>query len=581
MSDASVKAIDGRAVVKVGGSELLAPIAAQAQNALDQINDFTTGPSGPANSTYATSVKVTQEAQTTNKSAIVADAALGGTFAYKAGNYSFLISSDIRRGIAIPATGDPSGSQGAWLRIGVQAYDPRWFGAKGDGQTDDTVAIQAALDLCHATGGGTVTFSVGNYKTTAALNVPGTVSINGYGQFSRIIANVCHGFNLLSSDVIGPRRIANIWIQGNGSDAFAGINIAQSFPLRATGVVIENCYISFFGDGILSKGLWHSTIRTNTINQVHRGIFLYNRNVKVMVQDNRVTKGTLVGGSGSSVGIQVGDDTAGLRPEDIQVHDNIFVDFAIACYWRQALFGAVTHNDFDYCTEGGILFVTADGGTAFSDNWIQVDNATADVYGIRGTALGTLPGVDNVEIHNNRIRATDVKVVPGEMHSFGLDFGDKQANISCSGNSVQGAFEVDLRADGVQRSNFRDNHGSSQCIIFNCYGVAVAGNTFPTGMTISGNVNMDYGKNFGLHTTEVFGSITVPAGATTVTATYLSLNMPDLPQGTITIACVATDRGNLTHGGIAVAPTRTAITVTCQTAIPSLPSTIDFHLRIY
>jgi len=453
-------------------------------------------------------------------------------------------------------------------------------GAKGDGVTDDTAAIQAALNFVASNGGGTVWFPAGNYKTTATLNLPGTVSIDGQGQFSRIIANLCNGITILASDVIGPRRIANIWLQGNGGDNFSAIDVALDFPLRATGMVIECCYMSFFGTGINAKGLWHSTIRTNTINQVHRGIVLYNRNVKVTVDDNRVTKGTLVSGTGPSVGVQVGDDAAGLRPEDIQVQRNIFVDFARGCYWRQGLFGGVTHNDFDYCTEAGILFVTADGGTAFSDNWIQVDNTTADVYGIRGTALGTVPGVDNIEIHNNRMRATDVQIIAGQFHSFGMDFGDKQANLSVDGNSVQGAFQVGVRCDGLQRSSFRNNKAVGQIFLFNLNGVLLNGNTWLGGITLSGNVNMAFGKDFGLHTTEIVGSVEIPAGATTATASFLSLNMPDLPLGGYSTSCVLSDRGTLTHGGLAATTTRTGITVTCQNAF-GVVSSVDFHLRIY
>lgn len=41
--------------------------------------------------------------------------------------------------------------------------DPRIFGAKADGLTTDTAAIQAAIDSCERKGGGTVRFSAGTY----------------------------------------------------------------------------------------------------------------------------------------------------------------------------------------------------------------------------------------------------------------------------------------------------------------------------------------------------------------------------------------------------------------------------------
>lgn len=544
-----------------------------------------TGNTGPANSTYASAANVTAQANKTNQSAIVADPSRGGTFAYRAGNFSALLAADPLHGVSIPAAGDPTGTTGVWQRIGIDCINVRHFGAKGNfdlgaGATDDTDAFKHAVEFAEYFGGAKVLVPIGAYKITEAIDLPGTVSIGGFGQFSRIIANVCNGINVLASDVIGPRRIDNLWIQGNGADTFAGINIAIDFPARATGVVIENCYISFFGTGILSKGLWHSIIHGNVINQVYRGIILYDRNVKVDVSTNHITYGGLISGTGPSIAFQVGDDTVGLRPEDVQVHHNIGVGFAIGVYWRQGLFGGVVHNDLDYCTLACIDGVTMDGGTTISDNWGQVDNPDNDVYGIRAQPLGTSPGIDNVAIHNNRMRATDVKTAAGEFHAYGIWIGNNQANLSIEGNSIQGAFQADS-INGMRRGNLANNKSVAQLFLFDTDSVPLHGNTWLGGITLSGNVNTDIGKNFGLHTSEILGSIAVPAGALSATATFLSMNMPDLPLGGYAIAVLATDRGNLTHGGIAVVPTRTGITVYCEKAIPNLPSTIDFQLRIY
>lgn len=42
-------------------------------------------------------------------------------------------------------------------------FNVRDFGAVGDGATDDTEAIQAAIDAAEAAGGGTVYFPAGDY----------------------------------------------------------------------------------------------------------------------------------------------------------------------------------------------------------------------------------------------------------------------------------------------------------------------------------------------------------------------------------------------------------------------------------
>jgi len=70
----------------------------------------------------------------------------------------------------------------AWGQTIPGTLNVREFGAKGDGQSDDTAAFQKAMDAAGKDGGGTVMAPRGTYFFAGHLNVPAAVTLAGIWQ---------------------------------------------------------------------------------------------------------------------------------------------------------------------------------------------------------------------------------------------------------------------------------------------------------------------------------------------------------------------------------------------------------------
>lgn len=84
---------------------------------------------------------------TSVKKAYLLDGGRRGHFVWTTGDFSSLITADTANGVYVKADA-VSASVGAWVRVHDNEYLAKWFGAKEDGTTNDSAAIQAAINVC-------------------------------------------------------------------------------------------------------------------------------------------------------------------------------------------------------------------------------------------------------------------------------------------------------------------------------------------------------------------------------------------------------------------------------------------------
>jgi hypothetical protein len=379
---------------------------------------------------------------------------------------------------------------GRGYRLCEPSIDVLQTGALGNGTTDDAPAIQAALDEMERAGGGTVWLPPGNYRTLSSLRLPPRTGLCGAGPASVLRVERADGIVLGAADDIGPRRLADFMLHGRGCEGFRAIVVDAASGKRCQGPVFERLFLAFFGTGVASRGLWHATFRTVTMNQIWRGFEFTGQNVKILIDDCRLTHGGQLRAGGPSIGIQVGDDSSGPRAEDVQVARTMVYGFDKAIVWRSALFGGIAHCDLDACGQKGLEMVTADGGFTFANNWINIIGTSGRA--IDCVPLGYQPDATNILIANNNLNGRTTS-----RGSCGIAIGNQQADITLDGNSVSAVFETGISAVGVRRLALQRNKVARGIVLERCNDVVVTHNFAADGVQLNGNIGLDLGAKDG------------------------------------------------------------------------------------
>lgn len=336
-----------------------------------------------------------------------------------------------------------------------KAVNVKDFGAKGDGVTDDTRAIHAAI---RAVSDGLVEFPRGNYRIAATIDIQlsenGTVGLSGRGGSAAIImAGKGPAFRFIGSHDKGsalPSSVKPITWQKERMPLIDALEIIGAHP-EADGIELRNTLMP--------------VLRALLIRNVRNGIHLSSRNRNVLIDACHIY-------NNSGIGIFL---------DQVNIHQFIISDSHIS-YCKRGGIGVMGSEIRNFQITGNDIEYNCDPeGSASADIWLDCSKGGS-------VREGTISG--------NTIQAIPSKGGANIRFLGAPDNADKIGLWSITGNHISNQ-ELNIHLENTR-------------------GISITGNTFIRGydrhLLINNSRNLIVSGNVLDHNEDYFPAQPVPYG---------------------------------------------------------------------
>lgn len=306
------------------------------------------------------------------------------------------------------------------------------FGAVGDGVTDDTAAIQAAINAA-ASLGVTLLINAGTWKYSTTLIMPALFSgMVGEGMSSVLKPTGCDGITFSASGWYGASRVFRDFVLigdtiNNGIVcSFSAASLTQIY-----GVEWQNITIKGFAKGCFIQGAQSWQFRNCFIVNCWIGWHFYGQSVAVQIDSCLGSLGTATG-TGNSTGVLITTNTPTNNEscQDLNVINSSFTVYAIGISEQLGLYNTYNNNVIGFATLYGIQIVTQSSGTVIRDNFVQLSSSNASSVGILVSSVGAYL-YDNICIDNNNVTSTIFTT-----GQIGINIGSAQGPVQITNNRV-------------------------------------------------------------------------------------------------------------------------------------------------
>ena len=143
-----------------------------------------------------------------------------------------------------------------YVQPGSMGYNVKAFGAKGDGATTDTTAVQTAINTIKSTTGGAVYFPTGTYLCTVVVDGNQRVDLCGDGHGSILRSPTNNQFAVRYESNFRACQTRNILFSGSSKNTHGlYVNTGSAFS-------VESCGFTGCGMGLV----FNATIDTRLVN---------------------------------------------------------------------------------------------------------------------------------------------------------------------------------------------------------------------------------------------------------------------------------------------------------------------------
>ena len=308
------------------------------------------------------------------------------------------------------------------LRESVSVKD---FGAVGDGTTDDTVAIQAAIDT-----GFSVFFPKGNYKITTSIKV---VSAKYWGEGSGqsiIKCSSCHAFEVENNVLDRPACIIEAIgidsLSNSCDDKFAfylGGVTSGAVPAYNSGFTVQNCEVGRhgrMGGGFYLKDVFRANVYNVGMTDVSRMIQLVGSVVQAyfnrVISNNDSAASTL---NKYGISTEVATYSTGTLVPENCVFENCAYIRGERGISHQAGGSNMIFSNFD--TEASAFGAYINSACVMNNGILGADPAATAWTGV---FRGVSPSGEHQATYFNNVEINTLRSPSTPASSYGFDVGD-------------------------------------------------------------------------------------------------------------------------------------------------------------